>query len=495
MDSAYSERHLFAIDEGVEDDLPGDAAGLEEVNALCRAPLNGTLDSRLVAAGSDLWVKKGGTWKMATHSPTVSPVIAVAADGVLLGYQSIWRNGREIPLDKLAEDLKVAGPGSAPRYTNLSARAMNSDGAIVALAADVLNPGGQGHKTLILLLPVKFEVKHTEKTRNDDGTELSTTVSPGKDTLLRDEIADLRIMIPPLGNADWDFKVDLEPTDMKTQTLGGRGAVQMYDFGKVENGNVTSLTTEADGTTKPGPYDIKLLASKNGEETFRIAVNKEGKFKLRLKTPDNKIDVTSQEFTVTKRIRKYGKDNATTTCDFNKHDKHFENVAASWGAFYQHQVDDIERLKAIGMTESELGRNPQNPSARPDDIMTIGHPDDHVLDTLRFVSGHQEKEVDPQNDAVRDLNYLQAAASPAGTAIHWGTCWVYHKAQAIANNPQPPPSLIPGSWRSWDDATTRYNGGGVNNYLERVTRAFIEGRHPTDQTTVWPLLTNGRARK
>jgi hypothetical protein len=146
----------IAIDNGMETVLPGSTGS--SVKALCRVSFtrDGTLQSRLVAAGSDLWVKKGGIWKMATHSPTVSPVIAVAADGVLLGSQSIWRNGREIPLDKLAADLKVAGPGSAPRYTNLSARAMNSDGTIVALADDVLNPGGQGHKTLILLSPIKI---------------------------------------------------------------------------------------------------------------------------------------------------------------------------------------------------------------------------------------------------------------------------------------------------------------------------------------------------
>lgn len=345
------------------------------------------------------------------------------------------------------------------------------------------------------LLPIEVEIIHIEKERDVDGVELAATVSPGKDTVLRDEVANLRIKIPPLGNTDWDLKIDIEPADVKTDTLGTRGTVQTYDFGTVENGSTTSLTTEANGTTKAGPYDIKLLASKGGEETFKIVVNKNGKFKLRLKTADNKIDFVSQEFTVTTRIRKYGWDNASTTYDFNKHDKHFENAASSWGAFYQHPIDNVERLKAIGMTESELGRNPQNQSSRPNDIMTIGHPDDHVLDTLQFVAGHREKEVDPQNNLVRDMNYPAAAASPAGTAIHWGTCWVYHKAQTIANNPQPPPSLIPGPWRSWDDTTARYNGGGVNNYLQRVTRAFIEGRHPTDQTTLWPLLTNGKARK
>jgi len=351
----------------------------------------------------------------------------------------------------------------------------------------------------ITILPVEVEISHTEKMRDENGGELSTTVSPGNDTLLRDEIADLRIKIPPLGTADWKLKIDLEPTDMKTQTLGTRGSVQMYDFGKVENGNVTPLTIKGNGSTRAGPYDITLLASKGGEETFRITVNKEGKFKIRIKTDDNKIDVTSQEFTVTKRIRKYGKDTATATYDFNKHDKHFENAAASWGAFYQHPVDEVERLKAIAMTESELGRNPTAPIDRPNDIMSVGNPGDNVLDKLRYVSGHREHEVDPANNAVRWLNYPNANCTSSRDAIFWGTCWLYHKAQTILNNANPPPELIPGKWKSWDYATQAYNGVGEGagdlHYFERFKRAFSEGLHPDDNVTIWPLLTNGRARK
>jgi hypothetical protein len=287
---------------------------------------------------------------------------------------------------------------------------------------------------------------------------------------------------------------------MKTHTLGSRGAVQMYDFGKLENGNVTPLTTEANGSTKAGPYDIKLLASKGGEETFRIAVNKEGKFKIRLKTADGKIDVTSQEFTVTKRIRKYGTDTATATYDFNKHDKHFENAGQYWGNFYQHQLDDIGRLKAIAMTETELGRAPnQYPTLRQYDHMTIGDPRDNVLDTLQYVSGHREREIDPENNDVRWLNYPAANCNSSGDAILWGTCWLFHKAQTVANNPNPPPDYMPGTWKTWDYATQGYNGhgsgAGVPDYLIRFNRAFLEGRHPTDNTTIWPMLTNGRARQ
>ena len=54
----------------------------------------------------------------------------------------------------------------------------------------------------VLLLPVEIEITHTEKVRDIDGNETADVVNPGKDTLLRDEIAELRIKVPPLGTAD-----------------------------------------------------------------------------------------------------------------------------------------------------------------------------------------------------------------------------------------------------------------------------------------------------
>jgi hypothetical protein len=155
-DSVWSDPHLQVIDETGEQELPDSGYWWSEVNAMCRVDFtrNGTDESRLVAAGSDLWVRKNGTWSKAVHQPTVSPVIGVAADGVLLGYQSIWRNGREVPLDKLVEGLKA---GNVPRYTNLSGFAMNAEGAIVALADDALHPGSW-NKTLVLLQPTGAEI-------------------------------------------------------------------------------------------------------------------------------------------------------------------------------------------------------------------------------------------------------------------------------------------------------------------------------------------------
>jgi hypothetical protein len=224
---------------------------------------------------------------------------------------SIWRNSRKRSVAELC--------GSPSDWSNFNARFISPQNNIIL--ADATKSGVE-HR--VLLVPVEITIVHTEKERDVDGNELSNTVHPGKDTLLRDEIADLKIKIPPLGNTDWDLEIDVEPGDVKTQTLGNRGTVQMYDFGTVNNGTVTPLT-ETNGSTQAGPYDIKLLAPKSGEETFKVVVNEEGKFKIRLKSQDNanvKIDVVSQEFTVEKRIRKYGKDTPSATYDFNKHDRH-----------------------------------------------------------------------------------------------------------------------------------------------------------------------------
>lgn len=134
--------------------------------------------------------------------------------------------------------------------------------------------------------------------------------------------------------------------------------------------------------------------------------------------------------------------------------------------------------------------------------MTIGNPGDHVLDTFQNVppydqlapAGQGLREVVPASNTTRLLSYPAANCTTAADAILWGTCWLYQKDSRVSSNPSPPPTYIPGPWRTWDDATTRYNGGGVPNYLERVDRAFLEGKHPTDSVTIWPLETDGKAR-
>jgi hypothetical protein len=192
------------------------------------------------------------------------------------------------------------------------------------------------------------------------------------------------------------------------------------------------------------------------------------------------------------RIRKYAELPSDPGYDLNQHDDAFVTAAGYWGSVYLHDVDP-ELLKAIGMAESEIGL------IGTDDIMTIGNPGDATLEKIRGTPPYDqfpvaEREVDIPNNTTRRLSYPQADATPPATAILYGTCWLYHKAQSILDNPSPPPAYIPGSWRTWDDAVTAFNGGGVQNYLERVHKALLQGRHPTASAYIWPLKTDGRAR-
>jgi len=145
-------RRLLVIDGGVEQELPGGTGETPHVYALCRVKVGDSGASRLVAAGTNLWVKKDRQWRVAEHTPTVNPVLAVAKDGVLLGKSSIWRNGKEVSLDTLVANQRHDGPRSAARFTNLRAYAMSGNGAIVALADHAGRPG-PGKKTLVMLVP------------------------------------------------------------------------------------------------------------------------------------------------------------------------------------------------------------------------------------------------------------------------------------------------------------------------------------------------------
>jgi hypothetical protein len=350
---------------------------------------------------------------------------------------------------------------------------------------------------LTLLLPIEFEVKHTEI---DPAT--GQVVNPGANTILRDEIVDIKIKVSPIGTTDWTVDLSVEPQAMRNENLPNRGNVQMYDFGQVET----------NGTVTPDKTQFILQASAGGERTIKAVFNKEGTLKIKMKSTDGKIDFTSPDYTIQKRMRKYASLPSSQNHDLNQHDKAFEDAATHWGGVYQHQVDDVERLKAMGMAESDLGITDAV------DILTIDNGDD-VLETFRNtppfdrlpgvspLGGKALREVDVPNNSTRMLSYPAANADSATAAIHWGVCWFYQKASSIANNPNPPQPpnppnpYIPGPWRPWDTATVRYNdatGGqvsGVTNYLERVQRAMKEGRHPTTANTyLWPLKSNKKAR-
>ena len=139
--------------------------------------------TRIIPNGTDyedgsslLWIKNGSQVHAAVHTPTIGQVRAISNNGVVLGKGAIWHNGQAIALDTLVENQKVSGPTSATRYTNLVGLAMNGEGAIVATADDPLN-SGDGHKTLILLLPVEV-VEVSPKTKDEEGNDIAGSEKP-----------------------------------------------------------------------------------------------------------------------------------------------------------------------------------------------------------------------------------------------------------------------------------------------------------------------------
>lgn len=312
--------------------------------------------------------------------------------------------------------------------------------------------------------------------------------------MLRDEVVDIRIKVPPIGAADLTVDLTIEPEAMRTQVLSNRGVVKMYDFGQVE----------ANGTIAPDKTQFVLQASAGGERTIKAVFNKEGTLEIKMKSTDGKIDFTSPDYTIQKRMRKYASLPSSQNHDLNQHDKALVDAANHWGGVYQHPVDDVERLKAMGMAESDLGITDAV------DILTVGNNNDFVIPRLKGqtsgvkLNGTTEtwtKEFEFLPNGAGGYtpsyyNYQDASKTSAPIAIKWGTCWFYKKAMISSLDPNGPPTYSKfDSWRTWESATTRYNGGGVNNYLERVDNAMKEGKHPTTPNLfLWPLKSNNKAR-
>ncbi len=292
-------------------------------------------------------------------------------------------------------------------------------------------------------------------------------VSP---TVLRDDLTEVRISLVPPQPRSYTFQLSVTPDAMRQQTLGARGAVQMYDFGVSVSGAVRSV-------------DKITVTPADDQKTFFAIFNKEGDLRIKATSVDGAIQGESPKINVEKQIRKYA---ASSGYGLNMFDQHFESSALYWGGVYQHPVDS-ELLKAICMTESDMGIN------APNDVMSLKL--DGALPILRGTSAAPESEVDISGNAIRPLAYASASEVPASAGIHWATAWLYHKAQTIKANPSPPPAHVPGPWKSWDQATIAYNGGGVGDYLIRVKRCLEQGRHPTTPgRSVWPRTTDGKAR-
>jgi len=308
-------------------------------------------------------------------------------------------------------------------------------------------------------------------------------------TVPRDEIVDVEISVPPVTNQNLTVQLDLAPVAMKTQVLGARGSVQMYDFCQLQSS----------GSTQTDITQITLSASNSWQEHFKAVFNREGTVNLKIAFAigtSGTDTIVSQNIAVTKQIREYGYDNSGY--NFNQYDEAFQTAYDYWGGFYSYPIDDVDRLKAMGMDESSLGQTLAYPGGA-DDIMSYGwtlDPDIHVLhNDPTYVDENgvtqavpPEREYVPSLGASRQIYYPAAATTPPATAIYWATCELYHKAQVFDGS---------GNfrfWRSWDSATTKYNGGGVNDYLTRVHRVMLEGETPDGRSYLWPIETDFSAR-
>jgi len=295
-----------------------------------------------------------------------------------------------------------------------------------------------------------------------------TIISPAE--VFRDRIFDFTVSVyPPEEASGKTFKIELSQ-GQPTQNLKTRENVQMYDFGYTDN----------NGTAVTGVTDYTFQPEDNGRRTFKAVINKAQAVRIRVTevTDSEPLTGESREITVSPYVRKYAAPPPYN--DYNQHDSEFVEAAEYWGDFYQHPVDP-DLLKAIGIVESDLG----NTSG---DIMAMGK--DGAVPVLRGDVSPLEYEADIPNNTVRPLEYPEAEVS-----IYWATCWLYHKAQRILVNPSPPPLYIPGDWHDWDTAAEDYNIGDAEHYLGKLHRAYLDGMHPRNDIYLWPILTNGEARR
>jgi N-acetylmuramoyl-L-alanine amidase len=180
------------IEKGVETILPESSGAFAMGASICRinAGEPGS-KSRLAVGGTSLWVQKDNDWHQAEHPPTMSTIIAIAKDGVMLGATTIWRNGTSIPLDELVKNHTISDTNPAPRFTNLRAYAMNGEGAIVAMADDEVtkNTTVKG-KVLLMVNPIEVrELSPKLRDENDDeipGSEKPASGSKSTEMVERD---------------------------------------------------------------------------------------------------------------------------------------------------------------------------------------------------------------------------------------------------------------------------------------------------------------------
>ena len=126
------------------------------------------------------------------------------------------------------------------------------------------------------------------------------TVSTDQSQYYRDEIFTVTVTIKLDGTPyPWVGKLNLELSQgQKTQSLGSRGSVQMYDFGSGQSNPNCTLNTSITSLT--------FVSSDNGVKTFKAVINIAQTIKIKAIDKQNpSFFGESSEITILSRIRQY----------------------------------------------------------------------------------------------------------------------------------------------------------------------------------------------
>ncbi len=243
-DTFWDTSNTVVIKNGVEKVLPDTLNYLNYASSICQINKNDPDSrSRLAVGGTQLWVEKNDKWHIASRPPFMTNIIAIAKNGVMLGYHNILRNGKYIPLDKLVENQKISPTNPAPRFTNLRAYAMNGEGAIVALADDANAPSPMPNgKTLLLLAPLEI-IAHKRGSLNAPGAEVPAgTGEYGYETVMMEngdsESAD--------GSTDSDYKDSVKNANLN-------------NYRKANDDDLVKIVLKWPKGIKPSGSSLKLI--------------------------------------------------------------------------------------------------------------------------------------------------------------------------------------------------------------------------------------------
>jgi len=169
--------------------------------------------------------------------------------------------------------------------------------------------------------------------------------------------------------------------------------------------------------------------------------------------------------------------------NFNKHDEIIARIVNEINQNYSSQpypppeLLDQNLVKAMMYVESKMGyyQAAIGSYAAFPDVMQIADPLNPAIHTLNNddwvdpITSQEVLEYTWTPEGIKIMDYDgRAKVNSIEDSVYWGVIWLYHKAEIIEEDGSR-------SWRSWNEAVTRYNGGGDTNYTEKVSAIYEKG--------------------